>query len=351
VRRRTSWILVSSLAAVVAIAAITAITAKAAVPPANLTKALEAQRHLAAERPQDPAVLNDLGNLLVLSAQPGEAESVYRKAIELDPGKPSALFNLGLLLQQRGQLREAEDLYRRVLQIEPGNAWAHYQLGTVEEARKQESKAIDSYARAFALDPQLAFPEVNPHVIDNKLVTQAMMRAYKNDFAAPQVPKVYDDPHRIASMLASSPAPGKDQAAPGQPAQAQKPVPVPPGAAAGRPPVKGTPGNTTVLRERDLDRGNASGQAGAPGAIRSGTSVGGVRQVPGVQPGQSRGGVREWNRPEPVIQEVPDEGGDGARPQPVITPPPGGIYYRPGLQSTGRLNLQTVPERSRVGRG
>jgi hypothetical protein len=353
VRRRNSWILVSSLAAVVAIAAI---TAKAAVPPANLTKALEAQRHLAAERPRDPAVLNDLGNLLVLSAQATEAEAVYRKAIELDPGKPSALFNLGLLLQQRGQLREAEDLYGRVLKIEPGNAWAHYQLGTVEEARRQESKAIDSYAQAFALDPQLAFPEVNPHVIDNKLVTQAMMRAYKNDFVAPQVPKVYDDPRRIASMLAP-PAPGKDQAAPSQPLQAQKPAPAPPGAAAGRPPGEGTPpgqpGNTTVLRERDLDRGNAAGQAGAPGAVRSGVAVGGVRQVPGggQQPGQARG-VHEWNRPEPVIQEVPDEGGgDGARPQPVITPPPGGVYYRPGLRSTGRLDLQTVPERSRVGRG
>ena len=133
--------------------------------------------------------------------------------------------------------------------------------------------------------------------------------------------------------------------------QAQKPAPAPSGAAAGRPPVKGAPGNTTVLREGDLDRGNASGQAGAPGAIRSGTAVGGVRQVPaGAQPGQARG-VHEWNRPEPVIQEVPDESGDGARPQPVITPPPGGVYYRPGLQSTGRLNLQTVPERSRVGRG
>ncbi len=351
-RRRTSWILVSSLAVVVAITAITAITAKAAVPPANLTKALEAQRHLASERPQDPAVLNDLGNLLVLSAQPAEAETVYRKAIELDANKSSALFNLGLLLQQRGQLREAEDLYHRVLKIEPGNAWAHYQLGTVEEGRKQDSKAIDSYARAFALDPQLAFPEVNPHVIENKLVTQAMMRAYKTDFAVPQVPKVYDDPRRIASMLSPA-APGKDQAASGQPTQAQKPAPAPPGAAAGRPPVKGMapgqPGDSTVLRERDLDRGNAAGQAAAPGAIRSGTAVGGVRQSPGGA--QQPRGVREWNRPEPVIQEVPEEGGDGARPQPVITPTPGGIYYRPGLQSTGRLNLQTVPERSRVGRG
>lgn len=34
---------------------------------------------------------------------------------------------------------------------------------------------------------------------------------------------------------------------------------------------------------------------------------------------------------------------DGGRPAPVITTPPGGIYYRPGLASTGRLDLEVTP--------
>lgn len=348
-RRRTSLILVASVATLVAIAAITAITAKAAVPPANLAKTLESQRRLAVQKPSDPAVLNDLGNLLVLSGQPAEAETAYRKAIELDASKSSALFNLGLLLQQRGSLREAEDLYGRVLKNEPGNAWAHYQLGTIEEAQKKQSRAIDSYAKAFALDPQLAFPEVNPHVLDNRLVTQAMMRAYRNDFAVPQVPKVYEDPARIAALLVPpAPAtkdPNKDQAAaPQVPAQ---PLKVTPGV---RPPVKGGAQGSTVLRERDLDRGNTTGQAGPPGSVRGGSAVGGMRQTPGgvMQPGA----LRQWNRPEPTVQEVPDDlngGNDGTAPQPVVTAPPSGVYYRPGLQSTGQLNLLVVPERS--GRG
>ena len=101
----------------------------------NLTKAIEAQRRLTAEHPQDPAVFNDLGNLLMLVPQAAEAEAAYRKAIELDPNKASALFNLGLLLQQRGELREAEDLYQRAVKADPNHAWAHYQLGTIEEAR------------------------------------------------------------------------------------------------------------------------------------------------------------------------------------------------------------------------
>ncbi len=224
-RRRSSWILVSSLAALTAAVAIAAL---AAVPP-NLAKAIEAQRRLTVERPQDPAVFNDFGNLLMLVPQAPEAEAAYRKAIELDPDKASALFNLGLLLQQRGERREAYDLYQRAVKADPNHAWAHYQLGTIEEVRGQKSKAVDSYARAFALDPQLAFPEVNPHIVDNKLVTQAMLRAYKNDFAGnPQVPKMYDDAARIAALLVPKPAPPVDEtaAAPNQQRQPASRQPV-----------------------------------------------------------------------------------------------------------------------------
>lgn len=334
-RRRSSWILVSSLAALTAVVAIAAL---AAVPP-NLTKAIEAQRRLTTERPQDPAVFNDYGNLLMLVPQAPEAEAAYRKAIELDPGKASALFNLGLLLQQRGELRDAYDLYQRAVKADPNHAWAHYQLGTIEEARGQNSKAVDSYARAFALDPQLAFPEVNPHIVENKLVTQAMLRAYKNDFASnPQVPKMYDDAARIAALLVPKPAPSADETAAALTPQQRQPVTTP-----GRQPMAGrgtpAPGTAgaggTVLREGDLDRRTPTGQAGARG---------GARPAPGVQ-GQR--GLREWNRPEPTIQEVPEgEDEDGDQPAPVITPPPGGVYYRPGIQSTGRLNLRIAPDAS-----
>lgn len=350
-RRRTSWILVSCLAA---LAVVVAIAATAAVPP-NLTSTIEAQRRLATERPDDAAVFNDLGNLLLLVPQPAEAEEAYRKAIELDPDKTTALYNLGLLLQQRGELREAMKHLRRVVDLEPGHAWAHYQIGTIQERWGQQSRAVDSYARAFALDPQLAFPEVNPHIVENKLLTESMMRAYKNDFTQAQAPRVYDDPARIATMLvppqpssqgeeeekdqvASKPQQQKPAAQGPQPGQVRQP-----GTAGTRmspgPPVQSQqqqPG-ATVLRERDLDRGNPAGQALPQGAQRGG------------YPAQPPRGLREWNRPEPTIQEVPN-GVDGnydesAQPAPVITPPPGGVYYRPGVQSTGRMSLKIVPQR------
>ncbi|HKV07205.1 MAG TPA: tetratricopeptide repeat protein [Thermoanaerobaculia bacterium] len=326
--RRTPWILAFALAALAGIAAL------AAVPP-NLARTLEAQRRLVAERPQDPAVYNDLGNLLLLVPQPAEAEEAYRKAVELDPDKVSARFNLGLLLQQRGELREAAKHFQQAVKLEPRHAWAHYQLGAIAERWGQEGKAVDEYAIAFSLDPQLAFPEVNAHIVENKLVTQAMLKAYKNDYGIPSVPQVYDEPGRIANLLIPPPAQ--------KPAEADQ-------TAAQTPPAAIQPGQAqqpTVLRPGDLNQGGATGQAVPQGQGRY-PQAGGVRATPPPR------GLREWNRPEPTVQEVPDEymgDEEGVQPEEVVTPPPGGIYYRPGVQSTGRLNLRVMPERQREGRG
>jgi hypothetical protein len=336
--RRTPWI------AAVAVAALAGIAALAAVPP-NLARTIETQRRLAAERPDDPAVYNDLGNLLLLVPQPADAEEAYRKAVELDPDKVTSLFNLGLLLQQRGELREAAKLYQRVTKLEPQHAWAHYQLGAIYERWDQDGKSIGEYATAFSLDPQLAFPEVNAHIVENRLVTQAMLKAYKNDYAVPSVPQVYDEPGRIANMLVPPPGQKPADGVAQPPAQATAtPPPAPPAARPGA--TQALPQQPTVLSPRDLDPNAPTGQAVPQGRF---PSSGGVRATP-----QPRG-LREWNRPEPTVQEeVPEEymGDDeGAQPGEVVTPPPGGIYYRPGVQSTGRLNLRVVPERQREGRG
>jgi hypothetical protein len=348
VRRRTLSILALSCVFAAAVVAV----ALAAVPP-NLSHAIESQKRLTIDHPQDPAAFNDLGNLFLLAHQSSDAEAAYRKAVELDPQRVSALFNLGLLLQQRGETKDALDLFHQVLEIQPEHAWAHYQAGALYEARGQESKAVDEYAHALALDPQLAFPEVNPHVVENKLLTQAMLRAYQKDYGVPQAPSIYEDPHRIANLLVPpSQVPGAETAP--KDATAAKPAAQPPGVPpAQQPAVPGTAGRApvaqpdgTVIRERDLDT-RLTGQAGPRGPARA-------------QPGANMPqGARQWERPEPTVQ-YPSEGGDEDQqqyqqpvlaPGQVVTPPPsGGVYYRPGYQSTGRLNLQLVPEK-RVARG
>ncbi|HVG10689.1 MAG TPA: tetratricopeptide repeat protein [Thermoanaerobaculia bacterium] len=337
VRRRIQSPAGLSIAAVlVAIVGITAITAFAAVPP-NLSKALEAQRRLVTEKPQDAAVHNDLGSLLLLAERTEEAEAAYRRAIELDPDKVSALFNLAQLLQQRKEKREALRLYDRVVELQPNHAWAHYQIGTLHEGWGQESRAVEHYARAFALDPQLAFKEVNPHIVENTLVTQAMLRAYDQSPGPSQAPRYFEDRDRIVNLLVPLPLPEAQQEkqAAEQTEGTDRQGQARPGAARE---------GQNVLREGDL-RNRATGQAVPQG--RGGRTT--MRQQP-----TQRGGLRQWERPEPTLQDqVPGEMIEqpDAEPGQVITPPPGGVYYRPGSPSSGRLNIRVMPERDGEARG
>jgi hypothetical protein len=255
--------------------------------------------------------------------------------VEIGPDRVSSLFNLALLQQQRGELRESLRLYRRVLDLQPQHAWAWYQVGTLYEHWGQEGRAVEAYADAFRLDPQLAFPEVNPHVVENSLVTRAMLRAYQQGYQVPQAPAIYEEPGRIVSLLVPRP-PAQPQPAEGEMAAEPAQPPQQPGAIA-RPGQAAPP---SVLRPGDLDRRN-TGQA-VPG--------GGIRRTPGSQPSAPRG-LRTWERPEPTVEEPGYEVPMEEQPGEVVTPPPGGVYYRPGLSSTGRLDLRIAPERDRDARG
>ncbi|HEX5759570.1 MAG TPA: tetratricopeptide repeat protein [Thermoanaerobaculia bacterium] len=308
-----------------------AFAAWAAVPP-NLSKALEVQQRLVQQRPQDPAVFNDLGNLLQMAARPEEAEEAYRRALELDPERVSARFNLGLLLQQRGALRKALRQYRTVLELQPRHAWAHFQVGAVLEAEGSEARAIESYAQAFRLDPQLAFPEVNPQVIESELVTEAMLQAYsEGEEPGTFPPPVYEQPNRIAELLVPPVAAPDESAterdetagAAAAPAGQARSIPgavAPPAGAAG----------SRVLQPGDLQTGGGVNQIG--GGTRTGGRGIAAPQgyVPPAQP--------DWNAGDPE--------GRGPAEQP-IPPPSTTVIIRNGIQSTGRLEFQLTPRRSR----
>ena len=328
-----------SLVAIGALLSIIAMTAAAAVPP-NIQAALERQQRLAAERPRDAAVLNDLGNLLIMAGEPSEAEAAYRHAVEVDPHRLSALYNLGLLLLQGGKTGEARQLFEKVIEIEPRHAWAHYQLGALLERKGDKSRAVREYAQAFRLDPQLAFREVNPQIVENGLVTESLLLAYRRQSSASAAPPIYDERTRIRELLVQEPGqpgqPGKDGAADARPAAPPVATPTAPG------------GRASVLRPGDLSGSSSLGQASPPGshpggpavAGRPGAPYGAPNYVPQQDSGAYQGGARQWTRP------APNPNLDGTQPGTVVTPPPVGLYYRPSPSSTGRLGTQVVPEQN-----
>lgn len=326
-RKTTLSITLLALAA----AAVVAFRAPAVAPP-DLGRALAAQRDLAAQYPADPQVQNDLGNLLLLAGETEAAEEAYRRALEAAPDMTSARYNLGLLLLQTERPRAALRELRRVIEDQPDNAWARYQIGVIHDRAGAQRKAVKHYAAAFRLDPQLGFPEVNPHVIQNEHVIEAMLLAYRGGGPlAAQAPKSYAQPGRIVSLMLPPTDPGlapaPAQAAQGAPAgegaaqDGMRPQPVYTTEGGEELPATGGEGRGRVLREEDLERGGTVNQMVVPITVP-----------------QPRGGTRT-----PVRTPTPpgSQGRDpGARPQPTQ---PDRQPFLPGVPSTGRLEIELVP--------
>jgi tetratricopeptide (TPR) repeat protein len=175
-----------------------------------LDQALATQEALAATQPHNAEVLNDLGNLLALAGKNEQAEEAYRRALELEPNNAKTRYNLALILQEEGQRKQAIAEFRQVIELEPNDAWAHYQLGRCYEEARKRPLAIEEYARAFELDSSLASPRVNPHIIENRLATEALLVAYTDGGSAGQAPRMYEEPARIAEIL-TPPVPAPEQ--------------------------------------------------------------------------------------------------------------------------------------------
>ncbi|MDX1645192.1 MAG: Wzy polymerase domain-containing protein [Thermoanaerobaculia bacterium] len=176
------------------------------ITPPNLAAAIASQQAIVEASPT-AASINDLANLMVLAGRFDEAERLYRRALSFDEEVTRTRFNLGLLLQSRGRSDEALELYQTVLATEPEHAWAHYQTGAIHEQRSHSSRAVESYARAFALDPQLYFADVNPQVVANQLLTEAILEAARLRRRSNLAPMQYAQPREITELLLSLPSP------------------------------------------------------------------------------------------------------------------------------------------------
>jgi hypothetical protein len=306
---------------------------------ANLAQALAEQRALAQQRPNEAGVWNDLGNLLALEGDLDDAELAYVRALEIDPSSATARFNLALLHQQSGDLEGASGDYRAVLEIDPAHAWAHYQLGVVRERLGQRQEALASYAEAFTLDPELLFAETNPHIIENRLVTEALLLARRGSRSGPPTPRAYDEPRRIQSLLAPSPVPSElgAEPVPEQPAgdSAEEP-PGDPSRPWAPPPVPATPRPIPGRMEAEPPPGSASAQAAPGDRVLDSTDL--------------RGGVRNQVQGGEAMPAAPGTRGRGATITPagrrgLHQPPDDRAWssFEAGQRSTGSLDWQLAP--------
>ncbi len=332
---------------------------QATVPP-NLKTALRVQQEILDREPANALAWNDLGNLYLVADQLDRAEDAYRRSIEIDPRYVAAHFNFALLLQQTGQSARAEEALRRVIEIDPHHAWAHYQLGVVLERKRERAKALDHYARALAYDPSLSFAHNNPHVIENEMLGEALLRAQKySDPPGKRVPRQYGEADRIVDLMLRGQAEGVGAGSgdvPGSGGSGQG------GSGQGGSGLNQDAGNTPRPRsgkdaargpgadDRNLTRVTVGGRPGradatptAPAARRNAAERPATRES---DEAERRTLTREdlRTRGSNGTAAPPSSRSGGERAVPPPPPPRSSRYIPPSRRSTGQLDLQLLPE-------
>lgn len=97
-------------------------------------------------------VHSNLGIFLSDSKRYKEAETEYRKAIDLDPNGAATHYNLGNTLSKLKRYEEAEAEYKNAIGLDPRDAEAHHNLGFLLYDLKRYEEAEVEYRKAIELD-------------------------------------------------------------------------------------------------------------------------------------------------------------------------------------------------------
>ena len=82
-----------------------------------------------------------------------EAESFYRRALQLEPDFITAWMNLGLVHFELGNYEAAEEFEREALRLDPEQADAHNHLGMIHYKRGRIAEAENCFRNALRLNP------------------------------------------------------------------------------------------------------------------------------------------------------------------------------------------------------
>src|SRR5438046_1243173 len=82
-----------------------------------------------------------------------DAEALYRRIIEANPGQPDAIHFFGLLLHRRGKSEEAIELIEQSIRLDPEEPNRYNNLGNVLIEQGKLAEATGAYEKAIALQP------------------------------------------------------------------------------------------------------------------------------------------------------------------------------------------------------
>ncbi|HUG44061.1 MAG TPA: FG-GAP-like repeat-containing protein [Acidobacteriota bacterium] len=122
--------------------------------PALLIYFSGAAAHREDARTRQLLELNNRGVALMDQFQFGDAASVFKRMVELDPSVPTGWVNLGIAQFYDRLYDEAEESLKRGLEREPENLCAHYVLGLLYQTLDRVEEAVEAFRFVNREDPQ-----------------------------------------------------------------------------------------------------------------------------------------------------------------------------------------------------
>lgn len=130
-------------------------TIQSALKSGHIDQAVDQAREAVGRYPNSSRVFQLLGVALFKKGASADAQTAFRRAIELDPSVPQNYYDLALVdLSEKAYTRAAARL-ETYLRLDPGNATAHVLLGHAYHNLNETAPAIEQFKKSLALDPQL----------------------------------------------------------------------------------------------------------------------------------------------------------------------------------------------------
>ena len=108
--------------------------------------------------PTSPSAASNLGSALRAQGRLDEAAESSGRALRLRPGFPEAHLNLALVRAQQGRPAEAEQHFRRALELKPRSVPAHLGLASTLEGQGRVDEAFGHFRAAIEIEPRSAGP-------------------------------------------------------------------------------------------------------------------------------------------------------------------------------------------------
>ena len=110
-------------------------------------------RQLMAEFPRSARAVSCMGSVYAAFKDPDEAETWWRKALELDPTQADAYVLLAETAAARGDFEKAEGLWRKAQEIAPRRPGVHMGYAAALLAAGKPDEAIEAIHKELALSP------------------------------------------------------------------------------------------------------------------------------------------------------------------------------------------------------